>query len=113
MKVGEPRNPVSTAVCGRTSLVPADTTLVALDHDMTRASLTPSVILQVQLKPDATADTSFVRGKVTTTINDSVTDPSSLFPTLDLDKLQKASTRKCHAYNAKKKVHCRETEYAF
>ena len=55
---------MSTGVRGKATTAPADQTLVAMDHDMTNASLTPSVILQVQLKPDASVDDSFVRGKV-------------------------------------------------
>ena len=79
VKVGEPGCPVSTGVRGRESITSRDTTLVALDHDMVKATLTPSVVLQVKLKDNASPDDSFVRGKVTTTINDTVFSRSSPF----------------------------------
>ncbi|KAK7092705.1 hypothetical protein V1264_008410 [Littorina saxatilis] len=79
VKVGEPGSPVSTGVRGKESIAPVNTTLVALDHDMTKASVTPSVILHVGLKANATPNDSFVRGKVTTAINDSAFQAASPF----------------------------------
>ena len=75
--VGEPGASVSTGVRGKTSIVPTDTTLVALDHDMVKASLTPSVVLKCKI-PDK-IDKSFVNGTVTTCVNDSVFQSSSPF----------------------------------
>lgn len=75
--VGEPGAPVSTGVRGRQSISVASSQLVALDHDMTKASLTPSVVLECAI-PD-TVEKSFVRGKVTTVVNDSVFQTSSPF----------------------------------
>lgn len=75
--VGEPGAAVSTGVRGRTSIVPTSTTLVALDHDMTKSSLTPSVILQCNIPENA--NKSFVNGIVTTALNDSVFQSSSPF----------------------------------
>ena len=75
--VGEPCAFVSTGVRGRTSIVPADTTLVALDHDMVKSSLTPSVILKCKI-PDK-YDRSLVNGTVTTCVNDSVFQSASPF----------------------------------
>ena len=59
------------------SIVPTTSTLSALDHDMTRASVTPSVVLQCQIPNDI--NNSFVRGKVTTTLNDSAFQTASPF----------------------------------
>lgn len=75
--VGEPDRPVSTGVRGRLSIAPVDTELSSLDHDMKTASLTPSVVLQCNV-PE-TVNQSFVRGQVTTIVNDSVTQASSPF----------------------------------
>ncbi|VDH89562.1 Hypothetical predicted protein [Mytilus galloprovincialis] len=77
VSVGEPGSPVSTGVRGKKSIVPSSTTLVALDHDMTKASLTPSVILKCKI-PES-IDKSFVRGQVTVLVNDSVFQMSSPF----------------------------------
>lgn len=49
---GDPEHLISTGVRGRMSIVPTTSTLSALDHDMTRASLTPSVVLQCQIPND-------------------------------------------------------------
>lgn len=67
VSIGEPGNPVSTGVRGKKTIVPSSSILVSLDHDMTKASLTPSI------------DDSFVRGQVTVTVNDSVFQMSSPF----------------------------------
>ena len=44
--VGEAIAPVSTGVRGKMTIAPVSTTLGALDHDMTKASLTPYVVLR-------------------------------------------------------------------
>lgn len=75
--VGEPAAPVSTGVRGRMSIAPTSTTLGALDHDMHKASLTPSVVLECDV-PDTVAK-SFVRGKVTVSVSDSVFESSDPF----------------------------------
>ena len=76
VKVGEPEKPVSTGVRGRESLAPVSSVLSALDHDMCKASITPSVILKVDQGITA-VDQSFVRGQVYTCLNDSALQPSS------------------------------------
>jgi hypothetical protein len=43
--IGDPGAAVSTGVRGKKTLAPSTTTLASLDHDMTRASVTPSVTL--------------------------------------------------------------------
>ena len=74
---GEPGSSISTGVRGKTSIVPSSTTLVALDHDMAKASITPSVILDCSV-PD-TVQKSFVSGQVVTLVNDSVFQISTPF----------------------------------
>lgn len=44
VSIGEPGLSVSTGVRGKRSIVPTTSTLVALDHDMTKSSLTLSVV---------------------------------------------------------------------
>ena len=60
---GETNAPVSTGVRGKMTIAPVSTTLGALNHDMTKASLTPSAVLRCDI-PESSAK-SFVRGKVT------------------------------------------------
>ena len=73
--IGDPGVNVSTGVRGKKSIAPIGTTLGALDHDMTKASLTPSVYFKVDV-PDS-IDQSFYRGKIYITLNDSVFETSS------------------------------------
>lgn len=75
--IGEPGNLVSTGVRGKQTIIPTFSTLSALDHDMTKSSLTPSVFLDCDLPHKV--DSSFVRGQVTNIINDSVFEQSSPF----------------------------------
>ena len=62
---------------GKKTIAPVESTLVAADHDMNVASLTPSVYLFCDT-PDS-VEKSFVRGKVNVVINDSVFQQSSPF----------------------------------
>ncbi|XP_060561163.1 uncharacterized protein LOC132720934 [Ruditapes philippinarum] len=74
--IGEPGVALSTGVRGKKSIAPANTTLVATDHDMHhKGSLTPSVYLKCDVPKDMNG--SFYRGKVTTVINDSVFQSSN------------------------------------
>lgn len=75
--IGKPGLPVSTGVRGKKTIAPVSSTFSAADHDMTRASLTPSVLLHCDV-PDST-DQSFVCGQVVTCINDSVFQSSNPF----------------------------------
>lgn len=77
VSIGEPKAPVSTGVRGRATIVPVNSTLCALDHDMTKASLTPSVYLKCDI-PESAAQ-SFVQGEVTNIVNDSVFETSGPF----------------------------------
>lgn len=60
MPFGEPGAAVSTAVLGKKSIVPTATSLVAMDHDMNKGSLTLSVNLLCEIP--SIIDMSFVRG---------------------------------------------------
>ena len=74
---GEPGYVLSSGVRGKKSLLPMTSVLGALDHDVNqRGSLTPSVILDVDIPPKYD---SFYRGQVTVTLKDSVFEASSPF----------------------------------
>ena len=75
--VGEPSAAITTGVRGRMSIVPTSSTLVALDHDVHKASLTPNVVLECDV-PES-VDQSFVRGQVTISVSDSVFQGSDPF----------------------------------
>jgi len=76
--IGEPNIVVSTGVRGRESIFPTGETLVAADHDVSvKCSVTPSVSLRCAIPDDI--GHSFVRGKVTVSLNDSVFQSSSPF----------------------------------
>lgn len=75
--VGEPGFSISTGVRGKKTLAPSTTTLSAGDHDMSKASLTPSVILKVDVPQSS--DQSFVQGQVSVSVNDSVFQGSTPF----------------------------------
>lgn len=75
---GEPGLYASSGVRGKKSIVPTNSNLSCLDHDVqNKGSLTPSVVLDVDV-PEDVSD-SFYRGQVTLTIKDSVFEPSSPF----------------------------------
>ena len=59
------------------SFAPVSSELVALDHDMMKASIMPSVVLECEIP--VSVDKSFVWGRVITVINDSVFQTSSPF----------------------------------
>ena len=75
--IGEPGIAVSTGVRGKKTIAPVSSVLSATDHDMTKSSLTPSVVLKCAI-PE-TLEESFYRGHVTTVVNDSVFQPASPF----------------------------------
>lgn len=77
MPFGESGAAVSTAVRGKKSIVPTATSLVGMDNDMNKGSLTPSVNLLCEIP--SSIDTSFVRGKVFTAVNDSVLQSANPF----------------------------------
>jgi len=65
----------STGVRNRKSLIPDNTILAASDHDFTKLSLTPSVILLCKIP--ASISESFYHGKVYTSYKNTVFEPSS------------------------------------
>lgn len=73
----EPGAAVSTAVRGKKSIVPTAASLVAMDHDMKKGSLVPSVNLLCEIP--SSIHMSFVRGKVFTAVNDSVLQSANPF----------------------------------
>ena len=78
VNVGEPGVVLSTGVRGKQTLAPRSSTLSAADHDMHhKGSLTPSVYLHCDIPPDPKK--SFVRGQITTVINDAVFQTSNPF----------------------------------
>jgi hypothetical protein len=61
--VGEPHLAVGFGGRGRRSILPTDVKAIAGDHDFKIVSLTPSVTLRVDIKPDEGEDrTSYYRG---------------------------------------------------
>lgn len=76
--VGEPGGAVSTGVRGRQSLVPTDTTLSALDHDVASiGSFATSVMLKVEIP--AEVNKSWYRGQVSVCVNDAVFECANPF----------------------------------
>ncbi|WAQ93813.1 LOW QUALITY PROTEIN: hypothetical protein MAR_006284 [Mya arenaria] len=75
--VGDPGVFVSTGVRGKKTLAPVSESLEALDHDMTKSSLCPSVYLECEIPLDI--EKSFVRGQVNVVVNDSVFQTSGPF----------------------------------
>lgn len=75
---GEPGVHISSGVRGKKSIMPVDSALSCLDHDVSsKGSLTPSVALFVDIPEDVSE--SFYRGQVALTMKDSTFQPSSPF----------------------------------
>ena len=75
--IGEPGAPISTGVRGKKTIAQSCTTLAALDLDMSKCSLTPSVYLQCHIP--SSPEKSSVNGIVTCILNDSVFETLSPF----------------------------------
>ena len=75
IKIGEPGYPVAAVERGRQVIVSKTETFVVGDHDFTRFSVIPSVVLQVNI-PD-TFEGSWYQGKVLVGIKDAVFQSSS------------------------------------
>lgn len=75
--IGEPGRPTSTNVRSRPSLVAKGHPLTAMDHDHSKASLTPSVILRSTVPTDSNG--SFYRGQADVRLKDSVFEQSGPF----------------------------------
>ena len=74
-KVGEPKCPVAAVDRGKRVIVGLNQSLEVSDHDHTKLSIIPSVILKVDL-PDST-DGSFYRGEVCVSIKEHCFQPST------------------------------------
>ena len=75
IKVGEPQYAVAALYRGRRVLGREGIPIVALDHDFTKAKITPSVSLVIDIP--STPTETFYRGKVYTHVKYSVFSPSS------------------------------------
>ena len=75
MKVGEPGFPVAAAERGRRVMVRSGTTFQVGDHDFTKFSIVPSVVLLIDI-PDRIED-SWYRGQVMVGFEDAVSESSS------------------------------------
>lgn len=74
-KVGEPNHPVAAVERGKSVLVSLKKSFFVSDHDFTRFSLIPSVVLVVDI-PNS-PDESFLRGQVLVGLKDLALEPSS------------------------------------
>lgn len=74
--IGEPGEPTSTNVRNRPTLAVKSHLPTAMDHDHTRGSFTPSVILHSEIPSEGG---SFYRGQVDVRLKDSVFTPSNPF----------------------------------
>ena len=70
ISVGEPDCAVASLDRGRQVLTAAGTPVVALDDDSTKAKLTPSVVLVIDI-PDSITE-SFYRGRVFIDVRDAI-----------------------------------------
>ena len=75
VKGGEPGTPLAAIERGRQVLVSMGQTFQVADHDFSKMTLTPSVILDLEVP--ATIEGSFCGGKVHVALKDSVFTPSS------------------------------------
>ncbi len=76
--IGEPGMAVSTGVRGRASITPTNTTLGALDHDVSsKCSLTSSVLLHAKI-PDK-LEGSWYTGKVKVFVSEAVFDQANAY----------------------------------
>ena len=74
-KVGEPSNPVATVDRGKRVIVSLDRKFAVADHDHTKCSVVPSVVMVCSIPP--TIEESFYRGRVFVGIKDCLFEPSS------------------------------------
>ena len=75
IKVGEPQHPVAALDRGKRVISHGGIPVLALDHDFTKAKITPSVTLVAEI-PSSVSE-SFYRGKVYVHVKDSILSPSS------------------------------------
>lgn len=75
IKVGEPGHPVAAVERGKKVIIGLNQSFEVEDHDFTKVTLTPNIILQVDI-PEST-EGSFYQGRVHTALKDSVFQPYS------------------------------------
>lgn len=74
-KIGEPGLPVAAVDRGKRVIVSLDRKFAVADHDHTKCSIVPSVVLQCTIP--GSLDQSFYRGKVYVGVKDAIFEPSS------------------------------------
>ena len=75
VKIGEPDVPVASAECGRQVIVPVGSQLLAADHDFTKFSIVPSVILCTDIPEEISG--SWYDGKVMVMLKEGAFEPYS------------------------------------
>ena len=75
MKIGEPGFPVAAAERGRRVMVKVGSSFDVADHDFTKFSMIPSVVLMNNIPQDITE--SWYRGKVYVSLKDAAFESSS------------------------------------
>ena len=92
IKFGEPNHHLATIQRNRPGIVPKSATLAAEEHDVNnKGSLTPSVVLDVEIPQDA--DDSFYVGQVYTMLQCSIYEPSNSFrAVLQMESVARSST---------------------
>ena len=75
VKIGEPDLPVTSAERGRQVVVPVGSRLLAADHDFTKFSIIPSVILQTEIPEEFSG--SWYNGQVMVMLKEGAFEPSS------------------------------------
>ena len=75
IQVGEPKHPVAALDRGKRVIGHKGVPIEALDHDFTKAKLTPSVTLVIDVPPSTTE--SFYRGKVYVHVKDTIFSSST------------------------------------
>lgn len=91
IQVGEPQHPVAALDRGRHVIGRGGIPIVSLDHDVTKAKITPSVTLVAEI-PTSVSE-GFYRGKVYVHVKDSIFSPSSpLVHCCELEDILSASS---------------------
>ena len=91
-KYGEPTHALATLSRNKPGIAPTNKTVSAADHDVhNKGSVTPSVVLQVDIPDDPSI--SFYQGQVHVSLKCSIFQPSTCFRTLlELEKMLKKAS---------------------
>lgn len=95
IQVGEPQHAVAALDRGKRVLGHEGIPILALDHDFTKAKVTPSVSLVIDIP--ASPSETFYRGKVYTHVKDSIFSPSS--PLVHCSELEDILSASCPGGN--------------